>query len=234
MAILNPRLAIFSFSVQICAFAFSWSFRSLTAPKTVAISRLADAIIPIALMACGATLSLNDYFFSVAVSLCSVPVCYFAFKQLRSDAWRPGLAVICALILQAITSEFLFAGQTPGLTQQIIDTTALFFWRSTFCVSILMIHQRPNPFKKMEMVFREAVQKRFFILSTRAIITLLSQASLVIALSQGNRIVAWPILNSAALFSVFFSWIFLKESSHKAEIAAAIGFIAIAAFKVFW
>ena len=230
-AITDIKLVIFSISVQICAFAFSWAYRSLSAPKTVAISRLADGVIPLALLACGASLTLSDYIFAISLSMCSIPVCYFAFKELRAEAWRPGLAIVCALIVQAMASEFLFAGKTPDVNQQIINTTALFFWRSLFSASMVVAIARPNPIRNLVNALRDAIKTRLSILIIRAGLTLLSQASLLLALSRGNRVIAWPILNSAALFSVLFSWVFLHEKSRRVEVGAAVAFIVVAALK---
>jgi drug/metabolite transporter (DMT)-like permease len=56
----------------------------------------------------------------------------------------------------------------------------------------------------------------------RGVLTVGAQAAMVLALSYNQPILAWPILNSAALLSVVLSSIVLREHPTKAQSFAVV------------
>lgn len=225
----DPRLALFAASVQGVAFAFSYGFRNLTVARVNIASRMGDVLIPLALMLCGRTVHWSEYLFALAVSGCSL-LAAGGNSDSRRALWLPALLITSAVLVQSLCGELFFQNQPSGLTANLEVSTALMFWRSTWCLLLLFVFSSGAPrLEQMRELIGDARARLSLLL--RSVFTVGNQVTFVLALAAGNRVLAWPILNSVTLFSLVFANTFIQEAPERREVLAVVAVVSLALLK---
>jgi uncharacterized membrane protein len=225
----NPRLALFAVSVQGVAFAFSYGFRHLTVARVNIASRVGDVLIPLVLMLCGRTVHWTEYLFALAVSGCSLLAAGGSADHRRA-LWKPALFITAAVLVQSLCGELFFQGKPSGLASNLEVSTALMFWRSAACLVLLVLFgaRGTRTAQLSELVAENRARTSLVV---RALFTVGNQVAFVMALATGNRVIAWPILNSVTLFSLVFANAFIQETPAKREVLAVVAVVSLAMLK---
>jgi drug/metabolite transporter (DMT)-like permease len=222
--LLDPRLALFAISIQCVAFAFSYGFRHLTVAKVNVASRMGDLLVPVALLLCGREVHWTDYLFAAAISASTLLLAYTDSAPKRVMV-LPAVLITSAIVLQSVLGELFFQASSPG-PAHLEMTTAIMGWRSAFCLLLLVVSRRPGRVAQ----FRELLQDGRMRLNVllRSLFTVASQLFFVLALSTGQPVIAWPILNSVTLFSMVFASLVIKEHPRRNEVIAIILVVLLA------
>nr|UYH37526.1 hypothetical protein [Myxococcaceae bacterium MCy9487] len=227
----DPRLALFALSIQAVGFAFSAGFRHLPVAKVNIASRVGDVLIPVALMLCGRTVHGNEYLFALAVSACSLLAIRPGSDGAPRTLGRYAVIITAALITQSVCGELFFQQQqSPELAKSLGVTTAIMFWRSVFCL-LLLVTVRPSLARLAQARALLADGPARLNLLLRSSFTVGSQITFVLALATGQRVIAWPILNSVTLFSMVFASTFIKEHPERREVFAMVVVVSLALLK---
>ncbi|GEL73357.1 hypothetical protein [Myxococcus virescens] len=225
----NARLALFAVSVQGVAFAFSYGFRHLTVARVNIASRVGDVLIPLALMLSGRAVHWTEYLFALAVSGCSL-LAAGGGSDSRRALWLPAFFITVAVLVQSLCGELFFQGQPSGVASNLEVSTALMFWRSAACLVLLLLFGARGTLgaQLSELVVDGRARTNLLV---RALFTVGNQVAFVMALAAGNRVVAWPILNSVTLFSLVFANAFIQEAPARREVFAVVAIVALAVLK---
>ncbi|WP_244238450.1 hypothetical protein [Corallococcus terminator] len=227
----DPRLALFALSIQAVGFAFSAGFRNLPVAKVNIASRVGDVLIPIALMLCGRTVRGSEYLFALAVSACSLLAIRPGKEGEPRTVVRYAVIITSAVIIQSLCGELFFQQeQSPELLKSLGVTTAIMFWRSAFCL-LLLVAFRPSLARlaQVRALFADGPARLNLLL--RSAFTVGSQITFVLALATGQRVIAWPILNSVTLFSMVFASTFIQEHPERREVFAMVAVVSLALLK---
>ncbi len=225
----NPRLALFAVSVQGVAFAFSYGFRQLTVARVNIASRIGDVLIPLVLMLCGRTVHWSEYLFALAVSGCSL-LAVGGNADNRRALWLPALFITAAVLVQSLCGELFFQGQPSGVASNLEVSTVLMFWRSAACLVLLVLFGARDTMAG-QLGELAADGRARTSLMVRALFTVGNQVAFVMALATGNRVIAWPILNSVTLFSLVFANAFIQETPARREVFAVVAVVSLAVLK---
>ncbi|QSQ18282.1 EamA family transporter [Myxococcus landrumensis] len=225
----NPKLALFAASVQGVAFAFSYGFRHLTVARVNIVSRVGDVLIPLVLMLAGRTVHWTEYLFALAVSGCSL-LAAGGMTDSKKTLWLPAFFITAAVIVQSLCGELFFQGKSSDVATNLEVSTALMFWRSAVCLVLLLLFGSKE---LMTSQMGELVEDRRarINLMVRGLFTMGNQVAFVMALATGNRVVAWPILNSVTLFSLVFANAFIQEAPARREVFAVVAIVSLAVLK---
>ena len=128
------------------------------------------------------------------------------------------------LVIQGVCAQFLLSDQYSTQIEILLYTTALLFWR--FIFTLVLNFKNKIDYKDMDI-------KYWLLIVTRSLINLVTQVTFVIAITQKDGWIAWPIINSTIIFSLGFSKVLLKESTSKSEGFALSGIIMLTIVKLF-
>ena len=229
LSLFDIKIMVFSFSVQIVAFAFSYAFQNFTVSKVNIAARMGDLLVPVALFMYGSPVGYPDFIFSLTVSVA-------VFFALPLHHWKngpllvPSLIIAITLVLQSLVGEEAFGGPVHS-TRSLSACASMLFWRSFLC-SIGLLW--PN--KRHLNAYRSLINNQSVLLQAlfRSIFTISSQTTFLYVLAHGNRLIAWPILNSVSAFSVLLAGFVLKENPSFRELMSVVTVIALASVRVWY
>jgi hypothetical protein len=219
---INWRIATVGFAVQAVGFAFSYGFRNGTVAQVNVAARGGDVLIPIALMAVGVKVSFNDFAFAMLMSL-TMLLAFPGRGATSGGMVKVAVVIAAALVVQSLIAEVAFTSRN-GVGVFAVCASTL-FWRSVLCVLLLPLST--NSRAALGMFGFATLKDHGGWLFGRTIATIASQATFIYVLTYGTRVVAWPILNSVAVFSVTLSSVFLREKARKREWVAAFGILVL-------
>lgn len=221
----NGRLVLFSLAVQLVAFAFSYGFTKNPVTKVNLASRVGDFLLPFALLAIGVNVRPVDIAFALGVTGC---VC-LALRPTKADFGHlVGLSLLIggAQVVQGVMGEIVFGGQSAASSATLATAAALLLWRGIFCIPLLFVQREANA-SYLSNLFIAFNRDGLASFATRTAAVLISQVAFVGVLAHGNRLLAWPILNSVSVFAAIISAFLLKEAPSKEE-CVAIGLMIVA------
>ncbi len=143
---------------------------------------------------------------------------------------RYAVIITTAVITQSVCGELFFQKQPSDLGASLAVTTAIMFWRSAFCL-LLLLGVRPVGPRLAQARDMLADGPARLNLLLRSTFTVGSQITFVLALATGQRVIAWPILNSVTLFSMVFASTFIQEHPERREVFAMAAVVSLALLK---
>jgi hypothetical protein len=228
-AVFDWRTAAFSALVQMVAYSFSHAFRDLNVNQVTVAGKFADLFIPIGIFLGTRQWSWGTYAFSIATTLVCLPMLWAEDRGQRTGTLKTSGAIICvALTLQASLSPLLlFKANSESIVATLVFSTAVMVWRAIWSLIphwwTWRVREDNDPFAK----FRPGP---LFIV--RALLTVTTQVTFIVAIGSTASAVAWPILNSTGVISMVLSLIVLKERGRRLEyvVVMAIGGLALLRF----
>jgi hypothetical protein len=225
----DVRLIMFALAIQGVGFAFSMGFRHLPVAKVNIASRVGDVLIPLSLLLCGRPVKGSEYLFALAVSGCSL----LAIRPeggSRRTLGRYAVIITAALIAQSVCGELFFQRQPSTTETSLMVTTAIMLWRSVFCLLLLLAFSSGDTrLAQVRTLMADGPARLNLLL--RSTFTVGSQITFVLALAAGQRVLAWPILNSVTLFSMVFASTFIQEHPERREVLAMAAVVSLALLK---
>jgi uncharacterized membrane protein len=180
-------------------------------------------------MLCGRTVHWSEYLFALAVSGCSL-LAVGGNADNRRALWLPALFITAAVLVQSLCGELFFQGQPSGVASNLEVSTVLMFWRSAACLVLLVLFGARDTMAG-QLGELAADGRARTSLMVRALFTVGNQVAFVMALATGNRVIAWPILNSVTLFSLVFANAFIQETPARREVFAVVAVVSLAVLK---
>ena len=204
--LLSWKVIVFALTLQVTASCFSYAFRNMRVNQVILATKSSDFFIPFALLTVTSIWSWENSVFSFLTALICFPFLYKE-KNKSSFPWLPSLAVCGSLIIQASVAPFTVDTGAFNQWEWLPYTTGLILWRFIFSLFI----GRPDPIFIFRQLRKHADKQHIFPLFSRAALTIAAQGFLILSLSQNQQTLAWPILNSTGLVSLFFSGLIIKE-----------------------
>src|SRR5262249_25669683 len=200
-----------------------YAFKYLKVSAVVIQSKLADVFIPLLLLLGPHPPKTLDVLYSLATFLCLLPILLQTRWLQQAVSWRAALLLTGILTLQGLTARPLTETAAAGLNAAIPVTTVVLFWRTVFS-SVPLMQQAAN--------LRAALESKRSLLLLRAGLTIITQLTFILAASQPNVLLAWPILNSTALVSTLLAQLTLRERPRPAEWGALSAITAVTAVRL--
>lgn len=229
---INWRTALFSGSVQLVAYAFSFGFRNMTVSQVTVAGKAADLFIPIGIFLSTDYWDWTTYIFAVLTTLVCLPILHTGATAKRTPQSRKAVAQACfvigvALLLQATFAPVLIDPGVNALAfkDAFVFTASVIMWRTIW--SLLPIVRYGTQLGKIP---RSILIHPVF--GARVVLTLTTQVSFVLAVGSSFAALAWPILNSTGLLAMVLSSLCLGEKPSRKEgiIIIAIAFLALLRF----
>jgi uncharacterized membrane protein len=217
------KVFIFSLIYQCVSYSFSYAFSKCKVQQVVLFAKLPDIFIPALLLLIFGIYDIQNILFSVAIFAFCSP--FFISQRSSKTQYIAALFLTITLIVQGVFAQFSLSSQISGISEILLYTTAVLFWRFLFTL-ILNIK---NTMKVKDIDFQYS-----FLVIIRSIVNLITQVTFIFALSQENGYRAWPIINSTIIFSIVLSKLFLKEKTTRVEGIALTGIIGLSLIKMFY
>lgn len=219
----DMRVIVFGLLLQLSANAFSFAFRHMKVPAVIVFSKLPDFFIPILIWMIFGQWSPSEFVFSVATFIICIPL-IFNYRSQHKVHYLAAFGVCFFLVLQGGLSPWYMTDIIRDHILWVPFTAALVGWRLVFSLFMTKTNQWSG---------KELKQQNLVLLVARAVLTLGAQAFLVLSLSFGKPVLAWPILNSTGLISIAFSSVILREHASWREFAVILALLSLGAFKLF-
>jgi hypothetical protein len=201
-------------AIQLVSYAYSNAFKRATIASVVLDAKVGELLIPLALMPWTGIWRSRDYLFYGLSFAAFAPMFWRrkdAFTRLSSGH---ALFVIAATVLQAIV--FFLAPPGAGCSSfgdLFVFHTCVLAFRLILSIAVLLADSRREhlsaaPMTLADMPLSLARCGCFFV----------TQVTFVMALSQPESHLAWPILNATSLVSALAAAPLLKEKAKEEEI----------------
>lgn len=200
------EILLFSILTQLVAYSFGYAFKYLRVTDIAVLSKSADLTVPL-VFAC-----LGIYFVPLTLFalLPAILITFFmsAGVEAVKKSYVSAITLVGMLTAQGICSYFLGLTTSPerNFWGLISLSFAVLVWRFLFSV-ITLIHNQGIS----SLYARPKCSIFSDIFYLRGALTVLTQVSLVIAISENQFVLIWPILNATGFVGAIFSWLFLGE-----------------------
>jgi drug/metabolite transporter (DMT)-like permease len=215
---------LFAGVAQLVAYAFSYAFRYLSVNQVTVAAKLSDLLIPVGVFLATRYWDWKNFGFSVISTLLCLPILRTRDPMHGQAIRRVGLVLCMVLVLQASVSPLL--AQVHGdLHHALLFAIAVMAWRAVWSVLPVLPRLRTLQTPPFGLLFSRA----FLV---RCLLTVVTQATFILAVGNAVSAVAWPILNTAGLFAMFMASVILREPQARTEklIVLAITLLAIVRF----
>ncbi|UAC49633.1 hypothetical protein K6959_07460 [Bacillus aquiflavi] len=230
-SIFDWKTLVFSGIVQLVAYAFSYAFRHLNVSQVLVIGKkkMSDLFIPIGIFVTTMQWDWSTYFFAVATTIVCLPILWEKGERENGNAFKKvGLIIGSALVLQASLSPLLTEMNTVvAIRDTFAFTTAVIIWRTVWSLIPLLRKKRAQDEASFFGLLSNPV---FFV---RALLTIITQTTFILAVGSTASAVAWPILNSTSIFSVALSSLLLREKPSKLQIGIVITITILSVIRFF-
>lgn len=227
-SILDWKTILFSGLVQLVAYTFSYAFRYLTVNQVTVAGKMSDLFIPIGVFFTTQYWNWGMYGFAAATTLVCLPMLWTSGNDRHAGLMKTAGALIGgALVLQASLAPVLMASTGPAsdVRHALAFTTAVIIWRTAWSLMPML-----RCLKTLHMPSFALLTNSVFML--RALLTVITQTTLILAVGSTVSVVAWPILNSTGVFAMLLSALLLREKHTRLEklIVVAISTLALMRF----
>lgn len=221
---MDARTALFGALAQAVAYAFSYAFRRLNVSQVMVAGKAADFFIPVAVFFSSGYWDWATYGFAVATTLVCLPL-----LRGHPHARHPGDMKAAALLIGgALTLQGGIAPLLAGAAHANLDARqalgfafAVIVWRMVW--SLLPMLRIPGAFG-----LSSCSLLRSPLLFHRALLSVATQATFVLAVGNSASALAWPILNSTGLIAMVLSSLLLKEAPSASQKWAVVMITALA------
>jgi hypothetical protein len=140
---------------------------------------------------------------------------------------RAVVLIVGALVLQAGLAPLLNSqnNAVPDVHQHLLFASAVIVWRLVWCI--------PATFRRGVHLATAGALLYSPVFMSRILLSVITQATFVVAISSSVLSVAWPILNSTGLLAMLLSAIILNEKPSAPEKWVVAGIMLIAVVRFF-
>jgi uncharacterized membrane protein len=226
-ALLDWRVCIFAGIAQGIAVLYGCAFRAAPVPRVVLFSKLPDVAIPLGLFLSTGAFEWSNYVYSVGTVIVCAPVILETAKKKATSYW-PLWLIALGILIQASAAPLLVVTWERSTENLIAFTAAVLQWR--LALSILMCAGTGISSSIRDAIVQLQIHgASTSVMLLRGVITIVTQASFILAISIGDPGVAWPVLNATALFAVVLSARVLGEKATRSETVSAVLVLVVAA-----
>ena len=212
----NMKVIVFALLLQLSANAFSYAFKHMKVASMTVAAKMSDIFIGPLIYVLFSIWSTGDFLFAVLTSaICLSLIFSKKHHGFRDFHMVSALTVCVTLILQGVLSPWYVENVSQNQLSWMPFTAALVCWRLIFS----WLFSLDFSTKVFKGLWAEVTHAEFlFLLLSRAVLTLAAQGFLVLSLSLGRPVLAWPILNATGLVAALLSAWLLKEKATKTEV----------------
>lgn len=207
--LISFNVVLLALLIQLVAYSFSYTFRSLRVTDIAILSKSADITVPVFLSFAGV------YFINSDV-IWILPAIFFIFvlsagvQIAKSSSWA-SIILVAMLSAQGIYSYFAGFNSLLGgsLWRLLSFAFAVLIWR--FIFSFFMVIQKEGLARAFKFPRKIFTISGFYV---RGFLTAITQITFLFAISANELMLVWPILNTTGFIGALFAYLFLGERLH--------------------
>ena len=226
--IFSLQIVFLSILIQCVAYSFSHAFKSLRVTDVAALTKVADLTVPLVLVIFGICIISYDLFLLLPI-LIAIFIMSAGIEEARKT-FRPSIFLILAMTMQGAYAYFsgFNLHLDRGFWGLLSLAYAVIIWRFLFS-GILLIYSQ-GIFSVIKFPRQLLSQSKFY---SRGLLTAITQATFVFAITAKNLIVVLPILNTTGLVSAVFAYYFLGEKLSLRDLVSIFILFAITGWIIF-
>ncbi len=225
-AFFSTNCFLLALATNLVGLSFSNAFRYKDVRHVVLYSKIPELLLPIVLtlpffsgMWQGALHSWKNFIPLGVTWISFIP--YFLNGKYKGIFFDRAAFYLCSSLLFQMVVASTIALSLSSLAEILSYTAALLLWR---CILSLLM-----PFKRSDQQptsYKTLPRSVLGWIGIRGIIGLSTQLTFNWAISEGNPLIVWPLLNTTVIISSVASQFFLKEKIHRSDWVALLGIFA--------